>query len=447
MRQTTNDRRRFAMPATPPQRPAADENPVDNLPYNSRARVLFLSCHLPWPALSGGRRRELELIKRLARWFDIHLLVISKTPQQDRANISQLRHHCGQVDVFAASPPRRGALALAQAPQLQRHRCPAAARRASEILTRREVDLVHVEGFYLMQHVPNCTETPILLVEQNIEYELECQRAVTAPDPVGVRDVIRTRLAELECWARATRVAAVTPEDRQTILAALPHARVGVIPDGADHVPNLRVIDGVPPLERPQAPLAMLLANFAYAPNVDAALYLVKQILPLVRRRAPETQLWLVGNAPPPTVQALQDDGIIVTGQVPDVVPYLDVADVVVCPLRIGGGIKVKAIEALRRGKAIVSTSIGAQGLPSTAREAIAIADEPAAFARELTTLLLDPVRRSAHERRASIAAKDLPRWDDAAEQLAALYAELLQRNPMPAARAAVAPTAGGGPG
>jgi glycosyltransferase involved in cell wall biosynthesis len=136
-----------------------------------------------------------------------------------------------------------------------------------------------------------------------------------------------------------------------------------------------------------------------------------------------------VGNAPPPEVCALADDRTIVTGQVDDVLPYLDAATVIVCPLRIGGGIKVKAIEALRRGKAIVSTPVGAQGLDGPARAALAIAEDDAKFASHVVSLLLDPGERGRRERRAATAARALPSWDDGAAALTAAYGELLEEH------------------
>jgi hypothetical protein len=225
-------------------------------------------------------------------------------------------------------------------------------------------------------------------------------------------------------------VAAVTEEDRALIERAAEGITVPVVPDGADHVPNLRAIEGGHALAQPDAPLAVLLANFAYAPNVDAATYLCGEILPRIRARVPDVRLWLVGNAPPAEVRALQSEEVEVTGQVPDVLPYLDAADVVLCPLRIGGGIKVKTIEALRRGKAIVCSSVAAQGLPDPARRAMAISDHPAAFASGAATLLADPAERAELERRAGRAAMRLATWDDAAQALCAIYDELIAQAP-----------------
>jgi glycosyltransferase involved in cell wall biosynthesis len=138
--------------------------------------------------------------------------------------------------------------------------------------------------------------------------------------------------------------------------------------------------------------------------------------------------VWLVGNAPPAEISSLASDTVRVTGRVPDVVPYLDAADIALCPLRIGGGIKVKAIEAVRRGKAIVSTPVGAQGLPSAVRDAIRIAGDAEGFAEATISLLLDHEQRIGLERRAHFAAASLPTWDRAAEALEDVYDALLRQ-------------------
>jgi glycosyltransferase involved in cell wall biosynthesis len=367
----------------------------------------------------------------LAQRFDVHLVVVSKTPTEDDRNARYLAPFCSAVEVLPALPLPADADARPDSVPVLRHRAPAARRRVSQILAHNRVDLVHVEGFYLMQHVPEWVEAPVVLVEQNIEYELEQQRARAAHGDVmrleSMRRCAHTRAAELECWRRATRLATVTLEDRELIRAELPDADVSVVPDGADHVPALDEVAVAGRVDRPDRPLVVLLANFGYPPNVDAAEHLCRDILPAIHRGVADAHVWLVGNAPPLPVRALTGDLVSVTGYVPDAVPYLDAADVVVCPLRIGGGIKVKTIEALRRGKAIVSSQVGAQGLCEQARSALVIADDPSEFADAVAGLLRDPDRRVAVEAMAARAARRLPSWDESAAALGAIYDELLE--------------------
>jgi len=387
---------------------------------SERPTVAFLACHLPYPPLSGGRRRELELIKRVSKNFDVHLLVVSKTHDQDLANAHELERFCKTVEVFAADDPPDSADGPGEAPQVLRHRCPALTARVAQVLASGGADLVHVEGFYLMQHVPPHPGVPVLLVEQNIEYDLERQRCAAS----GRARDLRTQRAEVAAWRRADLLGVLTAEDRDMVLSALPRANVRLVPDGADHLPPVNGTRAA--VERPDAPLLVFLANFGYAPNVDAAAHLYEDILPRVRARVPDVHLWMVGTDPPPEVAALSDDRVRVTGRVPDVVPYIDSADVLVCPLRIGGGMKVKAIEALRRGKSVVSSSVGAQGLPTSAREALAVADEPDAFACAVGDLLGNRTLRERVERRSARAGRLLPTWDAAAAALTAAYDDLL---------------------
>jgi glycosyltransferase involved in cell wall biosynthesis len=388
----------------------------------ARPTVLFLGCHLPFPPLSGGRRRELELIERLSPHFDVHLMVVSKTFEQDCANRHELERFCKRVEVFAAELLPADVAAADEPPAVLRHRCPQLSERVAEVLDGDGADLVHVEGYYLMQHVPDDVRVPVLLVEQNIEYDLERQRAAAA----GAAHDLRTHRAEVAAWRRADSLGVLTSEDREMLLGTLPAARVRLVPDGADHVAPRT--DGSAPVQRPDEPLIVFLANFGYAPNVDATAYLCDSILPRLRDEVPDVNLWLVGTDPPEEVQAHAGERVRVTGRVPDVVPYIDAADVMVCPLRIGGGVKVKAIEALRRGKCVVSSSVGAQGLPPEVRGALSIANEPEAFAGAVARLLREPALREVVERRSARAARKLPTWDAAGHALLRAYGELLER-------------------
>lgn len=325
------------------------------------------------------------------------------------------------------------------------------------------IDLIHVEGFYLLQHVPAAPGVPVLLVEQNIEWQLAAQRAqlvsgrrrraVARGERAAEQNVAglaaelqaaaaRTRRAELACWQRADHLGALTEEDAAVMRAALPRTPVTLLPDGCDHLPaatpDRHAAPGVP-----GRAAAAFVANFGYEPNVDAAVFLCREILPRVRRRLPELEIWLVGNDPPPAVRALAGEHVRVTGWVPDVSPYLDAATVLLCPLRIGGGIKVKTIEALRRGKALVSTSVGLQGLPAEARAGALLADTAEAFAAAMVRLVERPELRLEMESRAGRAATLLPSWDEAAGALGELYDHLTCPAGAAAERETTPPTSG----
>jgi glycosyltransferase involved in cell wall biosynthesis len=378
-------------------------------------RVIFLTCHLPYPPVSGGRLRELELLRRLSPEAEIHLCAVSKTYEEDLAAADRLKSLCASVTVF---PAISGAGELP--PQMRRHCSTDASKHIYSLLRNDSVDLVHVEGFYLLGHVPDPSPVPVLLVEQNVEYCIWAQRVALAEGAAVQRRSFRnfreTREHEIKAWRRATLCAAVTEDDRRTMLQVAPQLDVRVVPDGLDHLAS-------PPanLLEPQ-PEVVFVANFAYQPNADAALWFCREIFPRVREQVREARALLVGNNPPPEVRALACDQLCVTGRVRSVAPYLDRAAVVVSPLRIGGGIKVKVLEALCRGKAIVSTSIGVQGLGPGARDCIEVADDAGAFAAACSLLLRERAARKELERRARMFGATLPTWDEAAQSLIACY-------------------------
>jgi glycosyltransferase involved in cell wall biosynthesis len=156
---------------------------------------------------------------------------------------------------------------------------------------------------------------------------------------------------------------------------------------------------------------------------VDAACWLAREILPLVRSRREGAHLTIVGANPPRAVRVLASDRVTVTGFVPDVDPFLDRAAVVVAPLRTGSGMRVKLLQALARGKAVVTTPLGAEGL---ARDApVLVAASGPEVAEAIVALLADPERRRALGHRARGYVAEHHAWSGFASRLAAIYREL----------------------
>jgi glycosyltransferase involved in cell wall biosynthesis len=389
-------------------------------------RILFLTCHLPYPPVSGGRRREFELLKRLGRDYDIRLVCVSKTYDEDVANAGELAAHCRSVAVFAAELVEDPQLA----PQCARHVSGDCAAYIEDLVASEGVDAIHVEGFYLMQHVPR-SAAPVLLVDQNVEYLLYRQRATErglsrAERKRASHDAELTRGAEWDAWGRSDVIGAVSSDDLRYIRNHVHDRPVVLLPDGVDHldVVDDEIVEPVGPL--PVSPSLVFVGNFAYQPNIDAAAHLVRDILPRIRARIPDVELWLVGNDPAPDVRALAGDGVTVTGRVPSVIPYIEAADVFVCPLRIGGGIKVKLLEAASIGAAIATTSVGVQGFPECTCHAFVVEDDDAKYARRVAQLLTHPRERDALAAAARDLARGLPTWEDAAARVARCYEELI---------------------
>jgi glycosyltransferase involved in cell wall biosynthesis len=208
--------------------------------------------------------------------------------------------------------------------------------------------------------------------------------------PVLARDMRAWKAYERERLAKFDAVVCFTDADRRDLLQLEPAARVVVIPPRG---PSL-LKPGPRGVESPNT--ILFIGNFIHPPNVDAALRLARGIFPRVRARHPDAVLQLVGDAPPASVRRLAGPGVVVTGRVPDVAPFLDAASVVVAPLRMGGGIRIKVMDALAFGKPIVATPLAAEGLNVTDRRELLLAESDEAFADAVSALLSDaPLRAS----------------------------------------------------
>jgi len=193
-------------------------------------------------------------------------------------------------------------------------------------------------------------------------------------------------------WQKFDRLQVFTQRDAESLKGMAPDlaGRVRVNPFGIE----------LPPLDQPEAEAAdqlLFIGNFTHPPNADAALWLGQAILPRVQAQRPKVHLTLVGILPPPEVQSLAGDHITVTGPVADIGPYFRRASVCVAPVRIGGGMRTKVLQAMAYGKAVVTTTRGAEGLSLGGIQLpLATADDAEGIARAAVDLLADDGRRHA---------------------------------------------------
>jgi glycosyltransferase involved in cell wall biosynthesis len=167
--------------------------------------------------------------------------------------------------------------------------------------------------------------------------------------------------------------------------------------------------------------------NFEYTPNVDAALYLVNTLMPAVRSQLPEAKLWLVGNAPPPELQALANDHILVTGHVPDMLPYLQQATAFIAPLRLGAGIKNKVLEALALGCPVVATPLSVDGI-AVQDERDVLVSEQKRLPETVIRLLRDEALRHKLARNGRALIEVEYTWDRIAQMYEDLYQSVVDQ-------------------
>lgn len=401
----------------------------------ARRRLL---CLLPFaPRLDaphGGGRATAQLLGHLAARHEVALLYMRG---EDEPPIDVcLAARCGlaeevpRPDQQAArrAGPLATALALLRGTPLWvgDWASPRYAARARALAQSWRPDVVQLEFSVMAQYLPALDACP-------------APRVLTEHDPpaAAAQELWRSGRAagrlfpylNVRAWQRyeraiARRVQAVvvfTERDRQAV------ARF------ARETPVVRIPLGMTLPARPLDPLGaapaslLFVGNFVHPPNLDAAVRLIRDIFPLVRERCPDLRLQIVGDRPPPQLRQLASAQVDVTGRVPDVTPYLDRAALVVAPLRLGGGMRVKVLEALAAGKALVASPLAAEGLDLADGEQIVLARSDAEFADAIARLLADPGRRAALAARARAWACANLGWETSMAGYEALYERLIE--------------------
>jgi glycosyltransferase involved in cell wall biosynthesis len=245
---------------------------------------------------------------------------------------------------------------------------------------------------------------PSVLFQHNVESEIWRRHAATAGNPVKkliyemeFRKMLRYEQAELR---KFQHVIAVSENDRALMAQWLDASRITVVPTGV----NLAQYQPDPQLPDP-APLITFVGAMDWEPNVDGVEYFCSEVWPAVKAEVPEARFRIVGRNPDRRVAKWASDSVEVTGRVPSVVEHLRQSAVVIVPLRIGGGTRLKIYEAMATAKAVVSTTIGAEGLDVRHGRDIMLADDANSFAQAIIMLLRDRELRRRYERAAAETA------------------------------------------
>ncbi|MCD6553485.1 MAG: glycosyltransferase [Anaerolineae bacterium] len=374
--------------------------------------LLFLTPQIPYPPQHGGALRAYNLIRVLAQRHAITLLSFVRTPEDlDRAG--PLRDCCRRIETVPAptrSHLRRAfSVFLSPEPDLALRLVSTEFQaRLDALLRESHFDVLQIEEIMLARYGlalnTNTEPQPRLVFDTyNAEYVLQ-QRAFET----DVRHPRRWAgaLYSLIQWRKLRRYEArvcrrfdctvvVSQADAVALHALDPALPLVVVPNGVDVAHYASYTPGANDPVLPPNSLVFT-GKMDFRPNVDAVLWFVESVLPLVQQQVPDVRFYVVGQSPLPRVRALAaNPAVIVTGRVPDVRPYIAGAAVYVVPLRIGGGSRLKILEALAMGRAVVSTSLGCEGYPLVADRELVVADEPTDFAREVIALLRDPARRA----------------------------------------------------
>jgi glycosyltransferase involved in cell wall biosynthesis len=251
---------------------------------------------------------------------------------------------------------------------------------------------------------PRSLRVPSILFQHNVESEIWRRHAETGTGWLR-RQIYQLEFAKMIRYERQTvqrfdHVTAVSENDRMLMSAWTEAARISVVPTGVD-LARFKPEENAPSA----GPLVVFVGAMDWKPNVDAVEYFCNEVWPAVQAKVPGVQFRIVGRNPGPRIQRLASTSVQITGSVPSVVEHLREAAVVVVPLRIGGGTRLKIYEAMAAGKAVVSTTIGAEGLDVKHATDIWLADDVIAFAAGVVMFLEDPTARHSLELAAAVTA------------------------------------------
>jgi len=369
-------------------------------------RALMVSKFVPLPDNDGGKQRTLALARRLARGADLVLCAYD----DGTADVEGMRGLGVDVRCVPWRPtPGRAVAGTVRTRSVSSGRfySPELAAEVARAAAEAPLDLLQVEYLQMTPLARRVTARRRVLDLHNVESALVRSYARTggAAGAAARVEAVALRAMERSALRRFDTVVVVSERERGRLPAGA--SEVLVCPNGRDPDP-----DG--PLPPSPSPTAAFVATLGWAPNVDAALWLGKEVWPTVVRRLPAAQLLLVGRDPAPSVQALASDSVDVSGTVADIRPYLAQARVAVAPLRSGGGTRLKILEALDAGRPVVATSVAVDGLEDLIGEGVVLADDAAQMADALCTLLDDPDRAVALGRAGHDAVAARHSWDAA---------------------------------
>jgi glycosyltransferase involved in cell wall biosynthesis len=400
-------------------------------------RLLAITPRVLHPANTGGRIRSLRLLEQVSRWHDLTVMCL-QTPADAPSDVEAMRDCCTRLETIPwdearpFSPRFYRELAshlLNPLPYtVLKYQSTSMARRIREHLATRQVDLLICDFLHMSINCLNLPCRPRVLFQHNVEAAIRDGLVARARNPLARAylslDAARLRRYEGQAAAAFDHCVMVSEDDCEMMRRAYGVTHVSAIPSAVDTV-------AFRPTPAPQAPpTCLFLGSMDMLANQDAVRLFTRDIWPIVRSQAALT-FAVVGRNPPPAIRRLAHEasGIVVTGTVDDVRPHLAGAQMLVVPLRIGGGTRIKIFEAMAMGIPVIATRLGAAGLPVTDGQDILLADTATEFAAAVVALSRDEALRhrlGAAGRRLVEAGHS---WEDAGARFSRICEDVVSRH------------------
>jgi glycosyltransferase involved in cell wall biosynthesis len=396
---------------------------------NTPLNVLLISRCPPYPLHLGDRLIPYNLVRQFVkRGYQIDLLAFYQQPE-DMADVPYYERYFRSVTLI--KEPVRTPISLLSRAINSGRRFPTRKSQSwspemweaiEELLHQRhQYDVVHLFGGIQVYEFRELLRSHPAVITPYESYSLLLERTLDRASSPQERLLLKMQLAmarRYESWMFSSYQRTVVVSDKdQTMLQRLSSGLpVDVIPNGVD------LDKFVPTGHDPDKPGLLFTGNYDYGPNLDAAMGLIRDIFPPIKRAIPTAELMIVGANPPPVLRRIKASGVHVTGRVPDLRPYFESAMVYVSPLRIGAGIKNKILEALAMQTAVVATPLSCDGINVTPGKDVILARSNADIVRAVLELLQNPDQRQEIAMNGRKLIETHYTWQQVADQYAALY-------------------------
>lgn len=358
-------------------------------------KILMLTPYLPFPLFSGGQTRSYNLIKNLSEKHEITLFALIKE-DKERGYVKELEKFCRKVVVFKrSSSPWTSRNILRTGFSLYpflviRNYSPEEKSAVARELESTRYDLIHAETFYVMPHLPH-TDTPILLVEQTIEY-LVYKHFIDEQVPFYLRpllwiDLAKIRFWEIYFWKRANSIVAMSGADKAEMNNLVPELTVDIVPNGIDenYFNMKKQTDNL-------TPTILYVGNFKWLQNREALSLLVNELWPEIKKQIKDCKLWIVGMGITKEIARLESADVKISEGIPDIREAYKNSDVLLAPIRGPGGTRLKILEAMASGLPVVTTQVGIEGLEAVEGKHVLISDSNEGLVKETVNVLKSKV-------------------------------------------------------
>lgn len=389
-------------------------------------KILVVSSYLPFPLFSGGHIRLYNLLKHLSKNHEITLICEKRIYQTDK-DIKELEKICKKVVVVERKKQWTFSnivkTGFSTDPFLIKGHTSDTFKKAIKAeLLNQKFDLIHVETFYVMQNLP-WVSTPVVLAEHNIEYlvyKRYSQNASSFLKPLFYLDVYKLKRAEEKSWGKATKLVAVSNEEKKL----MNRSDTAVVPNGVD-VDKFKLSDKASTNQK----RVLFIGDFKWIQNKDSAEFILKHVWPKIQsgirnqKLEIKVKLWIVGKDIPQNIKNLGDEDVIFDEKAPEETSLIfQNADVLLAPIRVGGGTSFKILEAMATGTAVVTTDLGIEGIDAKDNEEFLLANTSEEMVQSTVRVLTDSMLKEKIVKNARLLMKEKYDWKKIVLMLESVY-------------------------